>query len=432
MTQIDYARELILSDEMKAVLEDESISKERLLQLVAKGEAAIVKNKNRKIKPLAVGTGLKTKVNANIGTSPTSSDIDFEIEKMKHALKYGADAVMDLSTGGELDEIRTRILEQCPAALGTVPLYQISHDVVKDGRKNTDINLKDILSVIERQAKQGVDFMTIHSGVTRQTVERYEKSSRVTGIVSRGGALLLEWISVNGKENPLYERYDEILDILHEYDVTISIGDGMRPGCLADATDRTQINELMLLGELAERAWEKGVQVMIEGPGHVPLHEVEANILLQKKLCKNAPFYVLGPLVTDIAPGYDHITGAIGGAIAAAKGADFLCYVTPAEHLSLPSLDDVREGVVAFKIAAHAGDVSKGIEGAIDADLEISKRRKALDWKGQFELALDKEKCEQYRSSYKGMELVECTMCGDFCSMRKDSEVKKSKEANDS
>lgn len=430
MTQREHAQKGDITDEMRTVAEREHIALQTLVARIAEGEIALVKNANRTVMPLAVGKGLSTKVNANIGTSPDASDVTYEIEKMHAAIHAGADAIMDLSTGGNLDVVRERIIAEATVPLGTVPLYQIAHDVMRDGKKTAEMTIQDVMTVIERQAEQGVDFMTIHSGVTKESVAHYRKNPRLTGIVSRGGAILLEWIAVNKKENPLYEHYDEILDILHAYDVTISIGDGMRPGSLADATDRTQVAELLLLGELAERALAKGVQVMIEGPGHVPLHEIEANIMLQKKLCRNTPFYVLGPLVTDIAPGYDHITGAIGGALAAKAGADFLCYVTPAEHLRLPTVEDVHEGVMAFRIAAHAGDISKGVPHALDRDIAISERRKALDWEGQFNLALDKEKCVAYRKEFLARELEECTMCGEFCSMKKDTAVANAAKEN--
>ncbi|MEK6796928.1 MAG: phosphomethylpyrimidine synthase ThiC [Spirochaetota bacterium] len=422
-TQRENAIAGIITPEMRSVSEREHIDGTLLCERIRAGEISLVRNRLRSIPPLGVGRGLSVKVNANIGTSRLASNPEFEMEKMRVAIRYGADAIMDLSTGGDLAGIRSRILKECTVPIGTVPIYQAAHDVIKAARAPSSLTAKELIDTITRQAEEGVDFMTIHSGINRETLARYEKSTRIVGCVSRGGALLLEWMTLNGRENPLYEQYDEILDILHEYDVTISLGDGMRPGSLHDATDRTQISELIVLGELAERALAKGVQVMIEGPGHVPLHEIEANIILQKKLCNNVPFYVLGPLVTDVAPGYDHITGAIGGAIAAKTGADFLCYVTPAEHLRLPDLEDVKEGVIAFKIAAHAADIAKGIPGAMEWDIAMSKRRKALDWNGQFELAMDREKCERYRADVPDSS-AECTMCGEFCSMRKDSEVR--------
>lgn len=422
-TQRDRALRGEITQEMISIAEREHCDRVLIRDRVASGEIAVVKNRTRDIPALGVGRGMSVKVNANIGTSRLASNMEFEMEKMRVAVRYGADAIMDLSTGGDLAGIRARILRECKAPIGTVPIYQAAHDVIKEGRAPSTLTAKELLDTIALQAEEGVDFMTIHAGINRETLARYETSGRIVGCVSRGGALLLEWITLNGRENPLFEQYDDVLDILHAYDVTISLGDGMRPGSLHDATDRTQVAELIVLGELAERALAKGVQVMIEGPGHVPLHEIEANIILQKKLCKNVPFYVLGPLVTDVAPGYDHITGAIGGAIAAKTGADFLCYVTPAEHLRLPDLEDVKEGVIAFKIAAHAADIAKGIPGAMEWDIAMSKRRKALDWDGQFELAMDREKCERYRAGIPDGN-AECTMCGEFCSMRKDSEVR--------
>jgi phosphomethylpyrimidine synthase len=391
---------------------------------VARGSIALIKNIRRNIKPLAVGQGLSTKVNVNIGTSPHNPGIEAEQAKMRLALAYGADAVMDLSIGGDLTAIRRALLAECQAAFGTAPLYQAGHDAVKSGRRMYEMTRADILEVIRAQAEDGVDFMTLHCGITKDGIGRYRRASRIAGVVSRGGGIILEWIAANKRENPLYEGYDDILDILREYDVTLSLGDGMRPGCLKDATDRAQIGELVLIGEMVERAWAKGVQVMVEGPGHVPLNEIGANVLLAKKLCKGAPLYVLGPLVTDIAPGYDHITGAIGGAAAAAKGADFLCYVTPAEHLRLPSLEDVKEGLMAFRIAAHAADIAKGVAGAQARDQAISARRRALDWDGQFALALDKEKCVRYRAEAAAHNIGSCTMCGDFCPMKKDTPVR--------
>lgn len=422
MTEREYALENQISDSMKIIAKDENIDEKILLQRIKKGSVAIVKNKQRNIKPLAVGEGLRVKINANIGTSPDASNMDFELEKMNIALKYGADAMMDLSTGGDIIAIRRKILDTCPVALGTVPLYEAGHEAVKKGKRIYELTVDEILDIIIRQAKEGVDFMTLHAGLTMATLQRYKRSERVAGCVSRGGSIMLEWMRINKKENPFYEHYDKILDVLREYDVTISLGDGMRPGAIADASDRLQIDELITLGELCERAWDKGVQVMIEGPGHIPLHEIEANVVMEKTLCKGAPFYILGPLVTDIGAGYDHITGAIGAAVAAKAGADFLCYVTPAEHLRLPTVEDVREGVVAFKIAAHAADIARGAQGAIERDLKMSKCRKALDWEGQFALALDKEKCIEYRKGTPDGEGC-CTMCGEFCSMKRDSDT---------
>ncbi len=398
----------------------EGISLETLMEGVAKGIIAIPKNKNHHFeKIIGVGKGLSTKVNANIGSSKDYPTVDQELQKLCVCLKAGADTVMDLSMGGELDEIRREILKNCPVPLGTVPIYQcIAESVEKQHKKIGEASVDHMFKTIEQQAQDGVDFMTIHCGITLGTLERIRNHPRLMGVVSRGGSFTIEWMSYNNKENPMYEHYDDLLAILKEHEVTLSLGDGIRPGCLADATDRGQIQELIHLGELTQRAWEAGVQVMIEGPGHMPLNQIEANILLQKRLCHGAPFYVLGPLVTDIAPGYDHITGAIGGAIAAAAGADFLCYVTPAEHLKLPSPEDVHEGVIASKIAAHAADIAKGLPGAIDQDIAMAKCRNNLDWKGQINLSLDPEKARRFRDeggTYKG---DACSMCGSYCAIK--------------
>jgi phosphomethylpyrimidine synthase len=365
-----------------------------------------------------VGKGLRTKVNANIGTSKERMSVAGEIEKLKAAVAAGADAVMDLSTGGPIIEIRKEILRQSTVSLGTVPIYQAAVETVETGRSIVQMDPEVLFLVIEEQCAEGVDFITVHCGVTRASVERLQRQGRIMDVVSRGGAFHLEWILVNDAENPLYERYDRLVEIAKKYDVTLSLGDGMRPGCLADATDRAQIEELVILGELRDVAVEAGVQVMIEGPGHVPLNQVETNMRIQKELCKGAPFYVLGPLVTDVAPGYDHITSAIGGAIAGAAGADFLCYVTPSEHLRLPDLEDVRQGVIASRIAAHAADIAKGVRGAMDWDMEMARRRKALDWKGQIELSIDPERARRLRESSIPTESDVCTMCGEFCSMK--------------
>jgi phosphomethylpyrimidine synthase len=399
---------------------NEGISVKLLMEEVAKGTIAIPKNRNHHFeKFIGVGRGLSTKVNANIGSSKDYPEVGQELQKLCVCLKAGADTVMDLSMGGELNEIRREILKNCPVPLGTVPIYQSIAEVVeKQKKKIGEVSVDHILKTIEEQAMDGVDFMTVHCGITRSTLERVQNHPRLMGVVSRGGSFTIEWMTYNRKENPMYEYFDDLLAILKEHEVTLSLGDGIRPGCLADATDRGQVQELIHLGELTQRAWEAGVQVIIEGPGHMPLNQIEANILLQKRLCHNAPFYVLGPLVTDIAPGYDHITGAIGGAIAAAAGADFLCYVTPAEHLKLPSAADVHEGVIASKIAAHAADIAKGLPGAIDKDIAMAKCRNNLDWKGQIELSLDPEKARRFRDeggSYKG---DACSMCGSYCAIK--------------
>lgn len=404
----------------KSCARNEGIPLPTLLEGVAKGVIAIPKNKNHAFKKImAIGAGTATKVNANIGSSRDYPELASELQKLCVAVKAGADTVMDLSMGGDLDAVRRGILANCPVPLGTVPIYQAVAETVEKKKKNiADVTVSHMFKTIEKQAIDGVDFMTIHCGITRRILESLRTHKRLLGVVSRGGSFLLEWMSSNNRENPLFEHFDELLAILKEHEVTLSLGDGIRPGCLADATDRNQILELIFLGELTERAWEAGVQVIIEGPGHMPLNQIEANVLLQKKLCKGAPFYVLGPLVTDIAPGYDHITGAIGGAIAGAAGADYLCYVTPAEHLKLPDTDDVHEGVIASKIAAHAADIAKGLPGAIDRDIAMAERRNNLDWKGQIAQSLDPGKARRFReegSSYKG---DACSMCGSYCAIK--------------
>ncbi|MBU0729109.1 MAG: phosphomethylpyrimidine synthase ThiC [Proteobacteria bacterium] len=405
---------------LKACAANEGISVETLIEGVASGVIAVPKNNNHNFERImAVGRGISTKVNANIGSSKDHPEAENELQKLCVALKAGADTLMDLSMGGDLRQVRREILANCPVPLGTVPIYQTVAEVVEGQKKQIgEVTVDHIFKTIEEQALDGVDFMTIHCGINRNTLEKVKGHSRLMGVVSRGGSFTIEWMSHNNKENPLYEHYDELLALLKEHEVTLSLGDGIRPGCLADATDRGQVQELIHLGELTLRAWDAGVQVIIEGPGHMPMNQIEANIMLQKKLCHGAPFYVLGPLVTDIAPGYDHITGAIGGAIAAAAGADFLCYVTPAEHLKLPGADDVREGVIASRIAAHAGDIAKGLPGAMDKDIAMAKCRNNLDWKGQIALSLDPEKARRFRDeggTYKG---DACSMCGSYCAIK--------------
>ncbi len=398
----------------------EGISAQKLRDLVAEGKAVVPANRRAQLKrPCAIGAGLSTKVNANIGTSRDLPDVEPELEKLEVALAAGADTIMDLSTGGPLDEIRKAIRERCPVPLGTVPIYQAAVEAVEHHKKPiVEMTVEEIFRAIQKHAEDGVDFMTVHCGVTRTVLERFESQERILGVVSRGGSFLVEWMVYNSKENPLYENFDDLLAIAKEYDVTLSLGDGIRPGCLADATDGPQIQELIILGELTLRAWEAGVQVMIEGPGHVPLDQVEANVKLEKRLCHGAPFYVLGPLVTDIAPGYDHIGCAIGGAVAAAAGADFLCYVTPAEHLRLPTLEDVREGVIAARLAAHAADIVKGVPGAFEKDIEMAKARARLDWEAQIKLSLDPEKARRYRMEGGVSKGKACTMCGEYCAIK--------------
>ncbi|MBT0653756.1 phosphomethylpyrimidine synthase ThiC [Geomobilimonas luticola] len=419
-TQLDYARKGIITDKMKEAALAEGVSPEFIRDGINAGTIIICHNvKHGNGRPLAVGKGLRTKVNANIGTSADDLDITKELEKARTAVRHGADAIMDLSTGGPVDEIRRAIIAETTACIGSVPLYQAALDAVRTKNKAiVDMTVEDIFAGVIKHAEDGVDFITVHCGVTRSTVERMKNEGRIMDVVSRGGAFTVEWMAYNNKENPLFEHYDRLLEIVREYDMTLSLGDGFRPGCLADATDRAQIHELIILGELTQRAQEVGVQVMIEGPGHVPLNQIEANILLQKRLCHGAPFYVLGPLVTDIAPGYDHITCAIGGAIAASAGADFLCYVTPSEHLRLPSVEDVREGVIASRIAAHAGDIAKGVKGAMEKDIRMAKCRKKLDWEGQFDIALDPEKARRLRAESGVADHGACTMCGEFCAYK--------------
>lgn len=400
--------------------ENEGVSPKELMNGVAQGVIAIPKNNNHHFdKIMAVGKGLSTKVNANIGSSRDYPEAGQEMEKLCVCLKAGADAVMDLSMGGDLAEIRREILKNCPVPLGTVPIYQSIAEVVENQKKKIgEVTVDHIFKTIEQQAEDGVDFMTIHCGITRSTVQRVKNHQRLLGVVSRGGSFTIEWMSYNKRENPMFEQFDDLLAILKQHEVTLSLGDGIRPGCLVDATDRGQVQELIHLGELTQRAWDAGVQVMIEGPGHMPLNQIEANVLLQKRLCHGAPFYVLGPLVTDIAPGYDHITSAIGGAIAASAGADFLCYVTPAEHLKLPNAEDVHEGVIAARIAAHAADIVKEVPAAIAKDIAMAKCRNNLDWKGQINLSIDPAKAQRFRDeggSYKG---DACSMCGSYCAIK--------------
>ncbi|MDU2065983.1 MAG: phosphomethylpyrimidine synthase ThiC [Sporomusaceae bacterium] len=415
-TQMDAARQGIITEQMKVVAQKEGMDVEKLRGLIATGKVVIPANKNHKsLSPEGIGEGLRTKINVNLGVSKDCCDLDSEMEKVKKAVELKAEAIMDLSCYGKTQEFRRRVLDYSPAMIGTVPMY--------DAVGMHDADLKDmtadqLFEVVERHAADGVDFMTIHCGLNRATAERVKRNRRLTNIVSRGGSLLFAWMELNQAENPFYEQYDRVLDICARYDVTISLGDACRPGSIHDSTDAAQIAELMTLGELTKRAWEKNVQVMIEGPGHMALNEIAANMVLEKRLCHGAPFYVLGPLVTDVAPGYDHITSAIGGAIAAANGADFLCYVTPAEHLRLPNLEDMKEGIIASRIAAHAADIAKGIPGARDWDNKMSKARADVDWKTMFNLAIDPEKARRYRQESAPEEEETCTMCGKMCAMR--------------
>jgi phosphomethylpyrimidine synthase len=392
---------------------------------LAEGTMVITQNvKHSSIAPLAIGKGLRTKVNANVGTSVDHNNIEEELEKVRVAIEAGADTIMDLSTAPGIDETRKAVMKASTVPVGTVPIYQAAIEMArKKDRPMVEMTTDDLFRVIERHGEDGVDFITVHCGVTQNSVGRIKKEGRLMGVVSRGGAILVEWMDYNKKENPLFEHYDRLLEVAKAFDMTLSLGDGLRPGCLADATDRGQVQELILLGELTERAWAKGVQVMIEGPGHVPMDQIEANILLEKRLCHGAPFYVLGPRVTDIAPGYDHITGAIGGAIAARAGADFLCYVTPSEHLRLPTVDDVREGVIASRIAGHAADIARGLKGSLEKDCLMARARRSLNWQEQIRLSIDPSRARKLRESSMPKETDVCTMCGELCAIKKSSKV---------
>ncbi|MGB2885383.1 MAG: phosphomethylpyrimidine synthase ThiC [Dehalococcoidia bacterium] len=417
MTQLELAREGTLSPQMRAVAEKEGIDPETVREMVAEGSVVIPANINHKrLEPCGIGKALRTKVNANIGTSSDYGDVNTELEKLQAAASAQADTVMDLSTGGDISAIRCAIIDSTSLTLGTVPLYQAAIEAINKWGSIVAMPVDHLFAVIQEQAEDGVDFMTVHCGVTLKAVSRLRQSPRVTDVVSRGGAFTIGWMLHNEQENPLYEFYDRLLDIARRYDVTLSLGDGLRPGSLADASDRPQIEELLTIGELVERSRAAGVQVMVEGPGHMPLDQIAANVQLEKLVCKGAPFYVLGPLVTDVGAGYDHITAAIGGAIAAAYGADYLCYVTPSEHLSLPDANDVREGVLATRLAAHAGDIVKGVKGALDWDLKMSLARKNLDWQEQMKLALDPSRATKARAQHDTSGSG-CSMCGQYCAM---------------
>lgn len=419
MTQLEKARSGTVTPEMRTVAEREQVDVNWLVNQVAKGRVVIPANRRHdRLVPCGIGEGLYIKVNSNIGTSSDRAIIEEEMAKLRASVEAGADTVMDLSTGGDIDVCRKNILKESTIPVGTVPIYQAVVETVEEKGGLIHLTVDKIFDVIERQAEDGVDFITVHCGLTRPALEMLKKQGRITDIVSRGGAFLTTWMLHNDRENPLYEDYERLLSIAKKYDVTLSLGDGLRPGCLADATDRAQIHELMTLGHLTKLAWEEDVQVMIEGPGHVPLDQIEANVILQKKLCHHAPFYVLGPLVTDIAAGYDHVACAIGGAVAGAAGADFLCYVTPAEHLCLPDVDDVREGVVVTKIAAHAADIARGHKLAMERDRQMSRARKNLDWETQMKLAIDPEKARRYREQNPPAEDDVCTMCGKYCAIK--------------
>ena len=415
-TQMDAARKGIITKEMEIAAKKENMDVKELMEYMAKGQVIIPCNKlHTSIEPNAIGSMLKTKINVNLGISRDWKDMDMEIEKVNNAVKMGAESIMDLSSYGDTRTFRKRLTKECPAMIGTVPIYDA---VVYYHKPLKEITSKEWIDIVRMHAEDGVDFMTIHCGINKATAGRFKANRRLTNIVSRGGSIIFAWMEMTGEENPFYEHYDEILDICREYDITMSLGDACRPGCLKDASDISQIEELVTLGELTARAWEKDVQVMVEGPGHMPMNQIAANMEIQKTICKGAPFYVLGPLVTDIAPGYDHITAAIGGAIAAASGASFLCYVTPAEHLRLPSLDDVKEGIIASRIAAHAADIAKGVKGAIEWDHQMSLARKKLDWEEMFDICIDPEKARHYRAEAKPEKEDTCSMCGNFCAVK--------------
>ncbi len=417
MTQLEIARKGNISPQTEAVARAEGLDAEIVRQRVAEGKIVIPANmRHLNLVPCGIGEGLATKVNANIGTSSDFGNVTTELDKLRVAIAAGADTVMDLSTGGDIPAIRRAILAASARPIGTVPIYQAGIGAIEKHGAIVKMTADDIFAAVEDNARDGVDFITVHCGVTQSAIARLKQQGRVTDVVSRGGAFIVGWMLHNDRENPLYEQYDRLLDIAREHDVTLSLGDGMRPGSLADATDRTQVEELITLGELVQRAQDAGVQVMVEGPGHIPLDQIETNVRLQKALCKGAPFYVLGPLVTDIAAGYDHITSAIGGAIAAMHGADFLCYVTPSEHLAIPDIDDVREGVMASRIAAHAADIVKGVKGARERDKQMALARKRLDWEGQAKLALDPEKFGRIHRQ-RSTAGPACSMCGQYCAM---------------
>ena len=420
-TQMDAARKGIITEQMKIVAEKEFMPVEKLRELVAEGKVAICANKlHKSLDPEGVGSMLRTKINVNLGVSRDCKDYNIEMEKVMSAVNLGAEAIMDLSSHGNTQPFRQKLTSECPAMIGTVPVYD---SVIHYQRDLSELTAKDFVDVVRLHAQDGVDFVTLHCGITRKTIDQIKKHKRKMNIVSRGGSLVFAWMSMTGEENPFYEYYDEILDICEEYDVTISLGDACRPGCLADATDVCQIEELVRLGELTKRAWDHNVQVMVEGPGHVPLDQVAANMKVQQTICMGAPFYVLGPIVTDIAPGYDHITSAIGGAVAAMNGASFLCYVTPAEHLALPNVEDTKQGIIASKIAAHAADIAKGIPGAAEWDYKMSEARKRLDWEEMFKLSMDPEKARRYRAEAKPEKEDTCSMCGNFCAVKNTNRI---------
>ncbi|MBN2017284.1 MAG: phosphomethylpyrimidine synthase ThiC [Candidatus Cloacimonetes bacterium] len=418
MTLLEQAKKGMITEDIKLVAKDEQYEPEWVRDEIAAGHIVIPKNVGRKFHPVGIGNKLKTKINANIGTSPDHFNIDEELEKLKVAVAYGSDSVMDLSTGGDLSAIRKAIIAQSPVMVGTVPIYQVAAELLDEDKDITKMTVDQLFESIEKQCAEGVDYITVHCGITQKALDAMKQQPRLLGVVSRGGSLLIKWMKIHKKENPLFEYYDRLLEIAYKYDITLSLGDGLRPGCLADASDAGQIQELITLGELQQRAYKKNVQVMIEGPGHVPLHQIEANMRLEKSLCHGAPFYVLGPITTDIAPGYDHITSAIGGTLAAYYGADFLCYVTPSEHLCLPTKDDVREGVVAAKIAAHSADIALGLPGSMERDNKISRYRAEFDWEGQYKTSLDPLLAKRRRKESEDFSEDVCTMCGKLCAIK--------------
>lgn len=425
-TQMEAAKKGIVTPEMETVAKKENIDVNELMAFVAAGQVAIPANVNHTaLSAEGIGKGLKTKINVNLGISGDAKNYDIEMQKVDMAIKFGAEAIMDLSNYGKTNTFRKELVAKSPAMIGTVPMYDAIGYLDKD---LLEISAQDFLKVVKAHAEEGVDFMTIHAGINRRAIEAFRREGRKMNIVSRGGSLLFAWMMMTGNENPFFEYYDEVLEILREYDVTISLGDALRPGCLADASDAAQISELIELGNLTKRAWEKDVQVMVEGPGHMAMNEIAANMIMEKKICHGAPFYVLGPLVTDIAPGYDHITSAIGGAIAAASGADFLCYVTPAEHLRLPDVDDVKEGIIASKIAAHAADIAKGVKGARDIDDKMAAARHKMDWDEMFEIALDGEKARRFFEQTPPADRHTCSMCGKMCAVRTTNMILEGKE----
>lgn len=420
-TQMEAAKKEIITPEMEVVAAKEEIDVNELMELMAKGQVVIPANiHHSSLSPEGIGKNMKTKINVNLGISGDKKDYDLEMKKVKMAIDFRAEAIMDLSNYGKTNTFRKELIKISPAMIGTVPMYDAIGYLEKD---LLEITAQDFLKVVEAHAREGVDFQTIHAGINKRAIEAFKREGRLMNIVSRGGSLLFAWMEMTGNENPFFEYYDEVLEIFRKYDVTISLGDALRPGCIADSTDAGQISELIELGNLTKRAWEKDVQVMVEGPGHMAMNEIAANMAIQKRICHGAPFYVLGPLVTDIAPGYDHITSAIGGAIAAANGADFLCYVTPAEHLRLPDADDVKEGIVASKIAAHAADIAKGIKNARDIDNKMSAARHKLDWEEMFQYAIDPEKARRYYNSVPIEERHTCSMCGKMCAVRTTNKI---------